>query len=123
MGIPCGVLQAQFLDQTGFARARATAVKIGSHRMHPDFTRGIASEDRAILDQDDTSAIASGGQRGANAGQATSHDDKVGVKFVAGHRGKQVRAGQRTSRGRGDMALFFVQRGRDCDAPSTEIVQ
>jgi hypothetical protein len=54
--------------------------------MHPDFTRGIASKDRAILEQDDTSAVSGGGKRGTNAGQTSSHDHKVGMKFVAGHR-------------------------------------
>ena len=85
MGIPRGVLESEFLDETGFAGTRATAMNVGTDHVHFDFTGGIAAEDGAILEEDDLGAVACGGDGGADAGQASANHDEIGVKLVTGH--------------------------------------
>lgn len=52
---------------------------------HADLTAGVATEDRAVVDQGDVLAEPRGGDRGADTGEATADDGDVGVDGLETH--------------------------------------
>jgi hypothetical protein len=82
-----GVFEAELLDEAAFAPAGAVSVMIGADDMHFHFTAGVAAEARTILEEEDTSAVAGGGERGTDAGHAAAGDAEVGLQVDALHMG------------------------------------
>jgi hypothetical protein len=74
------ILNAKFLDQTGFSRAHFPAVKIGANDVHANFARCIAPEYGPVLDEGDAQTISRRGQRRTDAGHTAANDTKIDLK-------------------------------------------
>ena len=81
-GVAGGVLQPQLLDDAGLARAGLGAVAIGPDHVHLDLAGRVAAQHGAVLDQHHAGAVAGGGQRGADPGQAAAGHEQIGFETM-----------------------------------------
>src|SRR5437660_85968 len=53
-----GIVQAELFEQSRFPPARPTLVAARADDVHFDFARGVATETRAVVDEDHAGAVA-----------------------------------------------------------------
>ncbi len=96
-----GIVEPEFLKQSGLPPSQASFVTTGAHDVHLHFARGIAAQPRTILYQDHLGAMPRGGHRCADAGHAAARHEQVGLQVHQRHVRFQGWIG-RGSRLRGD---------------------
>ena len=83
-GVAHGVLEAEFLDETGLAAAGFSAVAVGADDVHLDLAGGVAAEHGTVLNENDAGAATGGRDGGADAGKSAAGDKKIGFDGVEG---------------------------------------
>ena len=104
MRIPPSVFQADLFDQPSLAPAGALTMNIGADDVHSDLAGSIATQSRAILNQQCTGPVASSGESSADSCHATTGDQNIYLQVDDAHvlfqRGEALFAPRAAVRGR-----------------------